>query len=157
MLERGYTETLHPTRWRSIALALALALLAFLAANALVGRYLDRYGTNLGYVYVAHKWRVLGQLSRPVDWLVLGDSTVNQSFDPARLREREGLRAVNLGTIGNFGAIDDLWMLEEYLERFGPPEAVVVVHTYDVFHRRPPRMLFGRVPRWRPLTRETAR
>ncbi len=156
MLERGYTEGQHTTRWRSIALALVITIAGFLAANALLGRYLDRNGPNLGYRYVAYKWALLGE-SEPVDWLVLGDSTVNQGFDPRHLEEQTGLRGLNLGTIGNFGTIDDLWMLEEYLERHGPPKAVVVVHTYDVWIRRFHRPFLGRIPRARPLTRETKR
>ncbi len=156
MLERGYTEGQHTTRWRSIALALVITIAGFLAANALLGRYLDKNGPNLGYRYVAYKWELLGD-SQPVDWLVLGDSTVNQGFDPRHLQRQTGLSALNLGTIGNFGTIDDLWMLEEYLDRHGPPKAVVVVHTYDVWIRRFHRPFLGRIPRTRPLTRETNR
>ncbi|MEX1364099.1 MAG: hypothetical protein AB1Z98_13310 [Nannocystaceae bacterium] len=157
MLERGYEERTIP-RTSPLRLAVLVVLMAatVLAANWGVGRFLDRRGTNLGYVYIAHKWRVLGRLRAPVDWLVLGDSSGSQGFDPAVLQEQTGKTAVNLGTIGNFGLSDDLWMLEEYIERFGPPQRVVLIHVYDVWYRRLKPDLVGRIPRPWVLTDETA-
>jgi len=148
MLERGYEESIdHVTRARAIVLAVVIAIATVIGVELAVGAWLDRHGTNLGYRYIAHKWRVLGELDGPVDWLVLGDSSVAQAFDPEVLATERGKTSVNLGTIGNFGATGDLWMLEEYLERFGAPERVVLVHAYDVWHRPLDRALIGRVPR----------
>ncbi len=148
MLERAYEESLcfHTTP-RRIAWVIVIMLATVFAVDAAVGAWLDRHGTNLGYRYIAHKWRVLADLEQPVDWLVLGDSSVAQAFDPDVLARDTGITAVNLGTIGNFGVTGDLWMLEEYLERFGAPQRVVLVHAYDVWHRPLDRTLIGRVPR----------
>lgn len=157
MLERGYRErdiaTTGPLR---LTVAVLVMLLTVLAANWAVGRFLDRHGTNLGYLYIAHKWRVLGQLDAPIDWLVLGDSAGSQGFDPEVLEQQTGKTAINLGTLGNFGLSDDLWMLEEYIERFGPPERVLLIHVYDVWHRRLKAKLIGRIPRPWVLSDETA-
>lgn len=157
MLGRGYEERDHlrtsPTR---LAAALVVAVLTVLACNFAVGRWLERNGTNLGYVYISHKWRVLGSLDGPVDWLVLGDSSGSQSFDPRVLQAVTGERGVNLGTLGNFGLSDDLWMLEEHIERFGPPKRVVLVHVYDVWHRGLRASLIGRIPRDWVLSDESA-
>lgn len=157
MLRRGYEEHTIP-RTSAVRMLLVVVLMAgtLLAVNRGVGRWLDRRGTNLGYVYIAHKWWVLEQLDQPVDWLVLGDSSGSQGFDPAVLTAQTGKRAVNLGTLGNFGLHDDLWMLEEYIERFGPPERVVLVHVYDVWRRRLKGSLVGRIPRDWVLDDETA-
>lgn len=157
MLERGYEERTTPrTGPLRLLVAVVIMALSVLAANYGVGRFLDTRGTNLGYVYIAHKWRVLAKLDEPVDWLVLGDSSGSQGFDPGVLKEAEGKSAINLGTIGNFGLSDDLWMLEEYVERFGAPERVVLIHVYDVWHRRLKTKLVGRIPRPWVLTDETA-
>lgn len=157
MLGRGTKEhdalRTSPAR---VLLVLVVAVLTVLACNLAARRFLDRYGTNLGYVYIAHKWAVLERLDAPVDWLVLGDSSVSQGFDPAVLERLVGKRAINLGTIGNFGVTGDLWMLEEYVERFGAPERVVIVHAYDVWHRRFDADLIGRIPRDFTLSDELA-
>lgn len=157
MLERGYEERTTPTTGplRLVIVVVVMAL-AVLGANHAVGRFLDTRGTNLGYVYIAHKWHVLKKLDEPVDWLVLGDSSCSQGFDPAVLQAQTGHTAVNLGTIGNYGLSDDLWMLEEYIERFGPPKRVVLIHVYDVWHRRLKTALVGRIPRPWVLTDDTA-
>jgi hypothetical protein len=147
MLKRGYTESEAATTPRQLALILVVGALTVCALNALAGRYLERHGTNLAYLHIAHKWRVLGELKRPVDWLLLGDSALAQGVDPALIEAARGKRAVNLGTIGNFGLTDDLWMLEEYIARFGAPEAVALVHGYDQWPRQLDRRLFGRIPR----------
>lgn len=157
MLGRGTKEhdALHTSPGR-LAVAVAVGVLTVLACNWGARRFLDRHGTNLGYVYIAHKWGVLERLDEPVDWLVLGDSSVSQSFDPSVVREVAGKRAINLGTLGNFGVSGDLWMLEEYLERFGAPERVIIVHAYDVWQRRFNANLIGRVPREWALSDEIA-
>ena len=157
MLERGYEERTTPkTGPLRVLLVVVVMALTVLAAEWGVGRFLDTKGTNLGYVYIAHKWRVLGKLDEPVDWVMLGDSSGSQGFDPAVLEDRLGKSAINLGTIGNYGLSDDLWMLEEYVERFGPPEKVLLIHVYDVWHRRLKANLIGRIPRKWVLSDETA-
>ncbi len=157
MLRRGTQEHTTP-RASPLRLLMVVVVMAVtvVSINWGVGRFLDRRGTNLGYVYIAHKWHVLGKLDTPVDWLVLGDSSVSQGFDPAVLEAKTGQTAVNLGTIGNFGLSDDLWMLEEYIERFGPPKRVLLVHVYDVWHRKLKRNLLGRIPRPWVLSDESA-
>lgn len=156
MLSRGYSESeIRPTTFLRLVFVLLIALATVWASNWAIGRYLDAHGTNLGYRYIAHKWRVLGNLDEPVDWVVLGDSSGSQAFDPGVLEKERDLTAVNLGTIGNFGLTDDLWMLEEYIERFGPPRRVVLIHVYDVWRRGLDPKLLGRVPRDRAMSPET--
>ena len=132
-------------------------LLVVLGINAFAGDYLEDNTTNLGYRYISHKWKVLEELDEPVDWLVLGDSSVAQGFDPRILETDESETAINLGTIGVYGLIDDWWMLEEYVERFGPPKKVIIVHVYDVWKRGFPRRLLGKIPRERAMTKKAAK
>ena len=155
MISRGYTESpVKPPTLVGFLVALLVMVGTVFAFNHWIGRYLDRNGTNLGYRYIAHKWYVLEHLDEGVDWLVLGDSSGSQSFDPGVLEAQTGQTAINLGTIGNFGLTDDLWMLED-LERFGPPKRVVLIHVYDVWRRRLDPKLLGRIPRDRVLSEET--
>jgi hypothetical protein len=51
-------------------------------------------------------------VDEPVDWLILGDSSVNQGVIPSIFEDEFGERAINLGTNGIMITLDDLWMIE---------------------------------------------
>ena len=123
------------------------ALILVLLINwALIG-YLANYSTEFGYWTIHQKWFLLGKLDSPVDWLILGDSSCNQGVVPAVLEEKLGGRALNLCMVGNITVLGDLWLLEEYLDRFGPPKGVIIVHVYDVWPRSLNPALLGQIPR----------
>jgi hypothetical protein len=65
---------------------------------------------------------------------------------PSVLTEQLGGRGVNLCTVGNMVAVNDVWMLEKYIERFGPPRHVVIVHVYDMWKRPLERALVAKIP-----------
>ena len=44
-------------------------------------------------------------------------------------------------------ALNDVWMLEEYIQRFGPPKGVVIGHVYDVWPRDLQPVILGQIPR----------
>lgn len=108
--------------------------------------YLDRYSPNLGYWLLNTKWQMLLRLEQPVDWLILGDSTGNQGVASGVLRSKLGGTVLNLCTFGNALAVNDAWMLQTYINRFGPPRAVVIVHTYNVWHRETMDEVLARIP-----------
>ena len=110
-------------------------IVVILLLNLLAIWVVQRYSPNRGYRLVREKWTLLLNLKEPVEWLVLGDSSGNQAVDPALLDARLGGRSLNLCTTGNALVLGDLWMLETYLRRFGPPRGVVLVHTYDLWGR----------------------
>ena len=123
----------------------SLAMLVILNFFALW--YLGNYSTNYGYWTLHQKWSLLAKMEAPVDWLILGDSSCNQGVSPAIIAEQMGGSAINLCTIGNVTVLNDLWMLEEYIQRFGPPKAVVVVHVYDIWSRGLSPVILGQIPR----------
>lgn len=86
------------------------------------------------------------ELEEPVDWLIVGDSSANQGVMPSEIQRMTGKKALNLGTIGNMTVVEDLWMLEEYIDRFGPPEKVVVVHVFDMWNRYFDPLLTSQIP-----------
>ncbi len=79
------------------------------------------------------KWELLLDLDRPVDILVLGDSSMNQGLDTDYIAETEQVSALNLATNGALISVNDVWMLERYLKDFGSPACVVVGHTFDIW------------------------
>ena len=128
-------EVIKPISRRSVAFTIGGTVLFLALLNWGVLWLEETYPYNRGYWLVNQKWEMLHTLVEPVDWLILGDSTGNQGIVPDVLEERFGGTAVNLNTVGNMGALDDVWMLEEYISRFGPPSNVLIVHSYDIWSR----------------------
>lgn len=141
------TEQIRTRGPWSIVVLLIMTVIWFAGANWLAAKVLDERGSNLGYWLVGQKWSLLEDLEGPVDTVILGDSSGNQGINPEVVDERLGGRSINLCTIGHAIALDDVWMLREYLDRFGAPSRVLVIHGYDIWHRSFDRSLLGRIPR----------
>lgn len=129
-----------------IVVTVATGLAVVIALLAISNYVLENYSPNLGYRLFDSKWELLLRQHRPVDVLVLGDSSMNQGIDTEFLKAMTGLDALNLATIGDAIAVNDHWMLEEYIDRVGPPVCVVVGHVYDVWYRPIHYPLVARVP-----------
>jgi hypothetical protein len=130
------------------------SLLALVLLNFFTLWYLGNYSPSYGYWTLHQKWALLGKMDAPVDWLILGDSSCNQGVSPALIQEKLGETAINLCTIGSVTALNDVWMLEEYIQRFGPPRGVVIGHVYDVWSRDLDPLILGQIPRPRNFWKE---
>lgn len=133
------------TRARLLAIVggtAALVLLANLAAVWVLGHY----PVNQAHRVIAAKWRLLESQDRPVDWLVLGDSSGNHGVVPGLLGPALGGSALNLCTVGSLAVVGDSWMLESYLRRVGRPRGVLLVHAYDVWRREVSTGAVAQVP-----------
>ena len=97
---------------RTLVLGLIFLLVLLLASNFL----LSRFSTNVGYTWIRMKWELLLDLDRPVDILVLGDSSMNQGLDTDYIAATEQVSALNLATNGALISVNDVWMLERYLK-----------------------------------------
>ncbi|MFW6059409.1 MAG: hypothetical protein ACODAQ_04470, partial [Phycisphaeraceae bacterium] len=93
------------------------------------------------------KWQMLDARTQPVDALILGDSSGNQGVDPDILEDRVGGEWLNLCTVGNMLTVGSAWMLNDYVERFGPPDRILMIHVYEVWHRPAHPSAFARIPR----------
>ena len=140
-------EILRSSSWRRVFFELICSLVVLVCINFGLLWYLGNYTTNYGYWTIHQKWQLLNDLEQPVDWLILGDSSCNQGVMPSIFQNELGETAINLCTIGNLGTVNDLWMLEEYIDRFGPPKHVIIVHVFDTWHRPLDQVIFGQVPR----------
>jgi hypothetical protein len=105
---------------------------------------------------VTQKWELLKAAPASIDWLVLGDSSGNQGMMPEIVEQELGGKSINLATTAGMVALDDVWMLEEYIERNGPPANVIIVHTYDAWRRDLRPVMMAKIPLpwgyWRNLT-----
>ncbi len=137
----------RPKALTNFALEISGSIFVLVLVNFFALWYLEEYSTNFGYWTLHQKWSLLEKMEEPVDWLILGDSSCNQGVSPAIITKLLGKSAVNLCTIGNVTALNDLWMLQEYIDRFGPPGGVVIVHVYDIWSRDLNPVILGQIPR----------
>jgi hypothetical protein len=126
-----------------VALMIIALLISVIALNVFAYHKLKISSPNKGYAIIHKKWDLLFNKKQRVDWLILGDSSGNQGINTERIKKQTGKNALNLCTIGNFVALDDAWMLDTYLKKYGAPEKVIIVHVYDTWHR--PFELSGKV------------
>lgn len=98
------------------------------------------YNPGGGVELVRTKWKMLLDIDQPVDWLILGDSSGAAGVVPSILNERMEVTSINLCTHGAMGTIDDAWMLDTYIERFGSPRNVLIVHVPWIWRFPGPRL-----------------
>lgn len=139
-------EVIRPINGRSVTFTLMGTLMLLFLANWAVLWLSQAYPYNRGYWVVQQKWELLQNLTAPVDWLIVGDSTGNQGLVPDVFEERLGGTAVNLSTEGGMVALDDVWLLEDYIEKFGPPAHVLIIHSYDAWHRDVETIYIAKTP-----------
>jgi hypothetical protein len=113
----------------------AITLGIVLVINVVIYIYLINFTPDKGILLMRAKWAKLSELKDPVKLLILGDSTGNQGVDPKIIRDKLHVSAINLCTIGYATVLNDAWMLEDYIKRFGAPKTVLLVHAYDVWSR----------------------
>jgi hypothetical protein len=123
-------------------------LLVTAAANLGAMKLLEAFPQNRGYRTIREAWSELDNQDSESDWVVLGDSGCGHAVVPQILEETLGGSVAKLCSLGNMALLDDAWMLDEYIHRYGAPRGVVIVHVYDVWKRgRPPLGLLAQVPR----------
>lgn len=118
--------------WKSLLIALFMLLIL----NILTIFYLIKYNPNKAYALIGQKWQLLFEKREKVDWLILGDSSGNQGIDAKQFEATKHGKALNLCTIADMLAVNDVWMLEQYIEHHGAPQNVLLIHTYDMWHRQ---------------------
>ena len=104
------------------------------------------FSPNKGYKLIQAKWDILNNLNTPVDILILGDSSSNQGVDSDLIMKKTGLSALNLATIAGTLTLNDYWLLNEYIPKFGVPKCVIAVYTYDIWHRPAIPTIMAKVP-----------
>ncbi|MEM7712016.1 MAG: hypothetical protein AAF349_00230 [Cyanobacteria bacterium P01_A01_bin.68] len=140
-------EITKPIKSKEFFLSLIGTVMLVIIFNFVAKLYLKENTTNRGYWIINQKWEILRKQKKPVEWLILGDSSCNQGVVPSILNERLDTSSINLCTIGDMISLDNSWMLETYIERFGKaPKNVLIVHVYDAWRRSINRPVFAQVP-----------
>jgi len=139
-------ERIKKTTPRKIALSVTCVFIFILAANFFALQALQETAINRGYFLIQGKWKLLLGMKKPVDWLVLGDSSGNSAVVPHLLSETLGGSSVNLCTIGWLSAMNDIWMLQNYRARFGLPKGILIVHSPFMWQGRLEKDLVQKIP-----------
>ncbi len=139
-------EIVKPAKSRGILISLLGTLIVVFLVNLLATWYLKKHTTNRAYWLIREKWEMLLGLKQPVDWLILGDSSCNQGLVPSIFNEKLDVTSLNLCTVANILTLNDAWMLDKYIQKFGPPQNVLIVHVSDIWYRSVDYWSLAKVP-----------
>jgi hypothetical protein len=140
-------EITRPIKGKGFFLSLIGTAMLVIIFNFVAKLYLKENTTNRGYWIINKKWEILLKQKKPVDWLILGDSSCNQGVVPSILNKRLEVSSINLCTIGDMISLDNSWMLETYIQKFGEaPKNILIVHVYDAWSRGVNRPVLAQVP-----------
>ena len=134
----------RPTGWAGIAATVACVLVVLLVFDSMVYYYLREQPISpqgpeakLGSGHTLPPWHGLIDLQGPVDTIILGDSTARVDLVTGPIADRLGGSAINLGNNAGSSLLMDAWMLQYYLDKFGPPRNVILLrncHGYEYEH-----------------------
>ncbi|MCP4674717.1 MAG: hypothetical protein GY854_04220 [Deltaproteobacteria bacterium] len=132
--------------WRDIYFATILLVVIIAMANLATYFYLEDHLFTPDRWLFQGKWRILQELEKPTDWIVLGDSS--GAWGIARDVFEEGIsgNSVNLSTAGDTTLVNDAWMLQNYIERFGPPKGVLAIQTIMSLNARMRELIATNTP-----------
>jgi len=143
-LKRGVLKRMaRPKGWAGIAATVAFVLLTVLVCNLFAYSYLELqprsvYGPERsGARQITVQWHGLIDLQAPVDTIILGDSVAEVDLLTGPIADRLGGSVINLGNIDGSSLLMDAWMLQYYLNKFGPPRNVILLRSclsYELEH-----------------------
>lgn len=147
-------EVIRLTSLHAVAAAVSLSAAIVFFCNLLAGLALEAFPMNLGYGLIKHKWNLVKSLDHPIEILILGDSSCHLGMDPEVFEEGTSERALNLCVIADVLAVNDYWMLDYYIRRFGAPKKVILSHVYNSWHRPLAVPAVAQIPMDRSFFRE---
>lgn len=135
-------EQIRPVARGSLFMLLLLAGLFVLAANFVAAGVLKRLPVNRGYALAYGKWTLMDKTlatKKPVDVLIVGDSSSNQGLDPHVIEAETGQKAINLGVVAEGLTAIPLWSANRFMEESQKngqvPKKILWMHVYDVWGR----------------------
>ena len=139
-------EVLRSPSIRTLLATALVALGVVLLCNAAAGRLLVAFPQNHGYAMIKGKWNLLEGLKRPIDVLLLGDSSCALGIDPSVIEGEIGGIALNLCTTGDMTVVGSYWMLDRYIQKFGPPKTVIIGHVLNIWQRSISPIVVEQIP-----------
>lgn len=136
------------TGWLSAGAFLATILVVVVTANLAAAAYLTNYPVNRGVNRIWQKWQMVERAQAPADYVLLGDSSCTAGLRTDVMSEMLDGSVVNLCTTADATIVNSAWMLERYIERVGPPKAVIIFQTFHAWERpvEPLVAMFDQIP-----------
>lgn len=128
-------EIMPISSWIGIILTIICTFIFVLSVNFFLIHYLEFKTGNPVDDFIGTKWEQVKNISKPVDWLILGDSTADWGINASVLMENLNGTVENLATVGNWMLIDDTWMLEYLIRKDLAPKNIIIMHAYDILGR----------------------
>ena len=129
----------HPHGKLRIAITVFVAVILVIVINAPAYHYLQNYPPSTGGS-IFRLWdgfMGIQTMDEGVNTLLLGDSSCAANLDTGAFTDRLGGRTIDLSVYGGMSMLADAWLLSAYVQKFGPPDNVVVArasHGYRVKH-----------------------
>ena len=135
--KKSIKEIIGPANTKRILISVLGTLVIVFLVNLVAFSCIEKYSIGNYDLGSKEKWNMLLNLEEPVEWLILGDSTGLHAVVPNTLNERLGVTSINLCTLGFMGVMNDAWMLNRYIQQFGSPKNVIIVHFYKTWQLNP--------------------
>jgi len=130
------TRIAGPKGWAGIAATVCCVLATLLVLNTAAYYYLQEQPKSahgpeavIGARGPLSGWHGLIDLKEPVDTLILGDSEAGVNLVTGPIADRLGGNIINLGNNAYSSLLMDAWMLEYYVQKFGPPRNVILLRS----------------------------
>ena len=138
------TRIARPKGWAGMAATITCILATLLIFNSVAYQYLEKQPVSAhgpeakpGAFTTLPQWYGLIELDSPVDTIILGDSTAALDLVTGPIADRLGGTTINLGNNVGSSVLMDAWMLQYYLDKFGPPRNVILLRSdwgYEMWH-----------------------
>ncbi len=122
-------ELIRPATPRRVAVHVLGTLAVLVTMNFAAWAYTRREPLSHDAAMAHAKWDLLRAPAGDVDTLIVGDSSGNFGVMPELLEEQTGWKAINVCTMGRYLAVGDVWMVQDWIDRNGPPARVISVHA----------------------------
>lgn len=123
---KSISKIIHPQGKGAIAVTISVMLVLVLLFNTLAYQYFQLFPPSTTDFRQWDSFKGIQNLNKPVDTLLLGDSTCATNLDTGAFADRLGGPAIDLSLYGGMSVITDAWLLTDYIQKFGSPKNVVL-------------------------------
>jgi len=133
----------RPKGWAGIAATVAFIIATLLVCNLIAYYYLEKQPTssygpeaNQAAYFTLPYWYWLIDSHTPVDTIILGDSAAHCNLLPGPIADRLGGNTISLANNAGSSLLMDAWMLQYYVDKFGPPRNVILLRNCSAYEEQ---------------------
>lgn len=119
-------------KYSTVIICLATILVIEITTYGIFNSLLPRNPTTMN---VYSRYQLAKTANKPVDILILGDSSCGSAISASQLGQQLNKKVVALNTGARTALMGNYFILEEYLNVNEPPEKLLIMFVYDVWPR----------------------